>query len=293
MQQVKDTVGPGAAPREISYSWSAKGRAAKVFIKTIENITGRPRLLRLAQGYEEEVEAGRNFWEVMQERYSINMEFVGGGMENIPRTGPLVVVANHPYGILDGLALGRILSESRGDFRIIAHVVFRKAEDLKKVILPIDFSETKEALAQNLATRKAALSYLADGGAIGIFPGGTVATAAQPFSKVYDPPWKTFTAKMIARSEAQVVPIYFHGTNSRLFQIATHLNYTLRMALLLSEFESRVGEPLQVTVGKPLPAAEIKARARDGKALMRYLRQETYALSPEGAREYPNGLYLG
>ncbi|MBK0398974.1 lysophospholipid acyltransferase family protein [Limibaculum sp. M0105] len=281
----------GAAPREISYSFAARSQVGRAVIRSIENITGRPRLLRMALGYETEVEAGRDFWEVMRERYGIRIEATG--MENIPREGPLVAVANHPYGILDGLALGNILSAARGDFRIIAHVVFRRAKDLQRVILPIDFGETKEAQRVNIETRKTALDYLASGGAIGIFPGGTVSTSAKPFSRPLDPHWKTFTAKMIAKSEAAVVPIYFEGQNSRLFQIASHLNPTLRVALLINEFDSRVGEPLRVHIGTPLPQAEIAARRRDSRALMEYLRRETYALDPSPKKDFSHGLYLG
>jgi putative hemolysin len=229
----------------------------------------------------------------MQERYRIKMEFVGGGLENIPAAGPAVLVANHPYGILDGLAMGRILSAARGDFRIVAHVVFRKARELENVILPIDFSESKQAVARNLETRRQALEYLGGGGAIGIFPGGTVSTAAKPFSRARDPFWKTFTAKMIARSSAAVVPVYFDGANSRLFQIASHLNQTLRTALLISEFDSRVGDPLRVTIGKLLPPEQIRSRARDSRALMEYLRRETYSLSPDARKDFSYGLYLG
>ncbi|MEM8624940.1 MAG: 1-acyl-sn-glycerol-3-phosphate acyltransferase, partial [Pseudomonadota bacterium] len=196
----------GATPRDISYSFSARSRAAKAVIRSIENLTGRPRLLRMADGYEREVEAGRDFWEVMRERYRITMDLRGRGLAGIPTEGPLILVANHPYGILDGLALGRILSEVRGDFKIVAHVVFRRAKDLEKVILPIDFGETKEAQRVNIETRRASLDYLADGGAIGIFPGGTVSTASKPFGRPADPVWKTFTARMIVKSEATVVP---------------------------------------------------------------------------------------
>ncbi len=290
-----DTGRAGDAPKEISYSFSAKSRAGRTLIRSIENITGRPRLLRMADGYEQEVAAGRNFWQVMQERYRLRIEFVGGGLERVPRQGPLVVVANHPYGILDGLAMGWLLSTTRGDFRIIANTVFKKARELDEVILPIDFSETKTAQRLNIETRKSALAYLAGGGAIGIFPGGTVSTAATPFARPMDPPWKPFTARMIARSSATVLPVYFDGANSRLFQLASHLNYTLRMALLINEFDSRVGEPLRVHIGRPLPQAEIKARGSDPRALVDYLRRVTYALSPhqKGRKETPYGLYLG
>ena len=283
----------GAAPREISYAFSARSRAARAVIRSIENLTGRPRLLRMALGYETEVAAGRDFWEVMQERYRLQLDLESSGIENIPETGPVVIVANHPYGILDGLAMGRILSARRGDFRIVAHTVFRRAEDLKRIVLPVDFAENKEAMAVNLATRRAALDYLAEGGAIGIFPGGTVSTAAKPFSRAMDPVWKTFTAKMVSKSGASVIPVYFDGANSRLFQIASHLNQTLRVALLISEFDARVGESIGVRIGKPLPQGEISARARDPRALMDYLRRETYALNPARKKDFSYGLYLG
>ena len=179
----------------------------------MENATGRVRLIRRAKGYQDEVAQGRDFWEVMVERYGLRLDVVGGALTDIPREGPLVVVANHPYGILDGLMLGHILSVTRGDFRILAHRVFRRAEDLDRVILPISFDETKEAVQQNLETRKEALRYLGAGGAIGIFPGGTVSTAAKPFRRPMDPGWRSFTARMIAKSGATVVPIYFDGHN--------------------------------------------------------------------------------
>ena len=229
----------------------------------------------------------------MQERYQIRLEYMGGGLENIPAEGPLVVVANHPYGILDGLAMGRMLQITRGDFKIIANNVFKKARDLDEVILPIDFAETKEAQRINIATRKEALRYLADGGAIAIFPGGTVSTSAKPFSRAMDPPWKTFTARMIAKSGATVVPVYFDGANSRLFQLASHINSTLRMALLINEFDSRVGGPIRVRIGEALPQSEIKARSGDAAALMDYLRESTYRLSPKPLKDTSYGLYLG
>jgi len=105
----------------------------------------------------------------------------------------------------------------RGDFRILANRVFRKAEELNEVILPVSFDETKAGVALNLETRRTALKYLSDGGAIGVFPGGTVSTANKPFGRPLDPSWRSFTAKMIAKSDAHVVPIYFDGANSRCF----------------------------------------------------------------------------
>jgi len=87
-------------------------------------------------------------------RYGLSLDVVGGSLDHIPTDGPLIVVSNHPYGVLDGLMMGRILSERRGEeFRILAHSIFRKSPDLERVILPISFDETKEAIELNIATR--------------------------------------------------------------------------------------------------------------------------------------------
>ncbi|MEM1351862.1 MAG: lysophospholipid acyltransferase family protein, partial [Pseudomonadota bacterium] len=222
--------------RDISYAFSAETKGGRALIRLMENSTGRLGLIKRAEGYENDVAAGRAFFTVMWERYGLSLEAVRGSLENVPKTGPLVVIANHPYGILDGLTLGHILEQTRGDFRILANSVFRKAEEINRVVLPISFDDTKEALALNIQTRKTALQYLADGGAIGVFPGGTVSTSAKPFSKPMDPGWRSFTARMIAKSGAAVLPIYFDGHNGRLFQIASHMHYTLRMGLLIKEF---------------------------------------------------------
>ena len=275
--------------RDISYAYSASTKGGRAMIRLMENATGRLGLIRRAEGYEKEVAQGRDFWEVMVERYGLGLEVVGGSLDNIPRDGPVIAIANHPYGILDGMMLGHILSVVRGDFRILAHKVFRKAEELDKVILPVNFDETREAVQQNLATRKEALTYLGQGGCIGIFPGGTVATAERPFGQPMDPGWRTFTARMISKSDAQVVPIYFDGHTSRLFQLASHLHYTLRMGLLIKEFRKRVDTPVRVAIGTPIPRAQIDAEAKDARGLMDFLRKATYDLSPTRLKSYDYG----
>ena len=276
--------------REISYASSAKTRGGRAVVRVLENATGRLGLIRRAQGYEAEVAAGRDFWSVIVERYGLSLDVVGGSLTNIPANGPLVLVANHPYGILDGLMMGHILAGLRGDFRIIAHRIFRKAEELDRVILPINFDETKEAARENIEVRSEALRYLRAGGAIGIFPGGGVATAARPFGRPMDPVWRNFTAKMIARSEATVVPVFFEGENSRLFQLASHLHYTLRLGLLIKEFRARLGEPVRIVVGDPIPRARLRAFGSDAKHILDFLRRATYDLSPRPLTSYDYGV---
>ncbi|WP_295311996.1 lysophospholipid acyltransferase family protein [Roseobacter sp.] len=275
--------------RDISYSYSAATRGGRALIRLMENSTGRLRLIRRAAGYENEVAAGREFFDVMVERYGLSLDIAHGTLASIPRDGPLILVANHPYGILDGLMMGHILTRTRGDFRLLANSVFRKATELDRVILPISFDETKEAVALNIATRKVALDYLKNNGAIGIFPGGTVSTAMRPFSRPMDPGWRNFTARTIAKSNATVVPMFFDGHTSRLFQIASHTHNTLRMGLLIKEFGKRVDTPVRVSIGRPIERSVLDPLSRDSKAMMDFLRKATYELSPDPEKRFDLG----
>ena len=275
--------------REISYAHSANSRSGRTVVRLLENTTGRLRLIKRAKGYEAEVAQGRDFWDVMLDRYGLSLDVVGGALSNIPRDGPVILIANHPYGILDGLMMGHIMSQSRGDFRILANSVFRKAEDLNRFVLPISFDETREAVHRNIATRKTALEYLGADGAIGIFPGGTVSTAERPFGHPMDPGWRGFTARMIVKSNATVVPIYFDGHTSRLFQIASHLHSTLRLGLLIKEFKKRVDTPVRVVIGEPIGRDVLDPLAKDSKQMMDFLRKATYELNPSPIKSFDLG----
>ena len=274
---------------EISYAHAASTRGGRAMIRLIENTTGRMRLIRRASGYEKDVAMGRDFWAVMAERYGLSLDVVGGTLNNIPSNGPLIVIANHPYGILDGMMMGHILAQTRGDFRILANSVFRKAPDVNRSVLPISFEGTKDAVTQNVQTRKAALNYLDQNGAIGVFPGGTVSTAQRPFGTPMDPCWRGFTARMIAKSNATVVPIFFDGHTSRLFQIASHMHSTLRLGLLIKEFKKRVDTPVRVVIGDPIGRAQLDPLAGSPKQMMDFLRKATYDLNPSPTKSFDLG----
>jgi putative hemolysin len=276
-------------PRDITYASAARSPAGRALIRTLENVTGRLSLIRRAAGYETDISEGRSFWQVIPERYGLSLDILRGALSHIPAEGPLILIANHPFGILDGLMIGHLLDQVRPDFRILANAVFKRAEVLNRVLLPISFDETKDALKLNLDTRARALAYLAQGGAMAVFPGGTVSTSARPFSTPMDPGWRNFTAKMIARSDATVVPVFFTGHNSRLFQIASHLHYTLRLGLLLKEFKSRIDAPVPIVIGPPIAPEQLAPFRSDPTAMMEFLRRATYDLSPAPLKSYAPG----
>ncbi len=277
-----------SATREISYAITAKSRKGEVLIRSVENATGRLRLIHRARGYDKDINEDNSFWDVVTQRYGLELNVISGALSNIPPEGPVVVISNHPYGILDGLMMGKILSTAREDFRIMAHKVFSKADEISTSILPISFDGTKEALAMNLNTRKDALKYINEGGAVGIFPGGSVSSPQRMFSRPMDPAWRTFSAKMISRSNATVVPVFFEGFNSRRFHVAGRMSRTLRTALLVNEFKRRINKPVNIAVGEPLDRDALDAYIKDPRALMDFLRDSTYDLSskPVNTGEY-------
>ena len=176
--------------------------------------------------------------------------------------------------------LGYILSRTRGDFRILAHRVFRKAAELDRVILPISFDETREAQAVNIETRRLALGYLANGGCIGIFPGGTVSTALEAVRPADGPvlaPLHCAADRQVGRDRNAD---FLRGPQQPAVPAGEPPALHVRMALLVNEFKIRVGEPVRVVIGRPLDSGELAAFATDARGMMDYLRAETYRLSP-------------
>lgn len=278
----RNVASPGSVTRDgdLSYARCAEGAMGRGFIRAVEAMTDRGGLIRRTRGWQEDVARGEGFWRVMMRRFGLWLEVERGALEDIPSHGPLIVVANHPYGILDGLVMGHLLAAMRGEFRILAHNVFAGVPALEDVILPLRFDAAPSAVRANIETRAMALRHLQQGGALGVFPGGTVSTAPHPFGRAMDPVWRSFTARLVQRSGATVMPLHFSGSNSRLFQLASHANYGLRMALLLREFATRTDGPVRIALGRPIPAAELARFGSDGRALMMHLRQRTYALAP-------------
>ena len=274
---------------DVSYAHSAQSRLGWTVIRCLENATGRSALLSRLPNLQKNMHSIQNFWHSTMEGYGVTIDIMQGELRDIPVDRPLIVVANHPYGILDGLVMGSVLTQSGANFKIIANDIFNKAQEIGEKILPISFKNTREAVLLNLRTRKNALTHLSHGGAIGIFPGGTVSTSSKLFSQPADPVWRSFTAKMIFKSNALVVPIFFDGNTSRIFQLASHLHPTVRAGLLLREFKLRLNKPVRIVIGKPIPRFRLDLFKNDSRKIMDFLRLETYKLSPNKNQTFEYG----
>jgi len=251
----------------------------RIIIETIENLSGRRKIQRLYNELQQMDITPRQVWEMALRQLSVTPAYEVSQLEKIPKEGPLVFVSNHPFGVLDGLILGYLVSLIRSQFVVLVNeVLCRQDERLNQFLLPIDFNDTREAMQTNIDTRKKALERLMNGEAVAIFPAGGVATSPKGLGKAEDLEWKRFTAKLIQKSRATVVPIYFHGQNSRLFQLVSQVSVMLRLSMLLHEMHNKMGNHIPVSIGDPISYEELMD-LKGRQALLDYLRQITHNLA--------------
>ncbi|WP_341198168.1 lysophospholipid acyltransferase family protein [Hyphomonas chukchiensis] len=265
---------------ELSYASYFDDPLKRRLIRTVERMSGQPKIKQLYEHYRDHLAHDVPFFEAAMRLLDLDVQFSASRLAEIPRTGPLVIVANHPFGVLDGLVICWLVSLRRMDFKVLTNSALDGVPEARPYILPVDFSGTKEALAANVAMRKEALDHVKAGGCVIVFPGGGVATTPRPFDRTaVDDEWKPFTAKLISHSGAHVTPVYFEGQNSRLFQLASHFSLELRLALVFREVKRRMGTALPVVIGETLTPDALKDAGKR-KGLMEFLRAQTYGLAP-------------
>lgn len=267
---------------QFTYADPAFPLPKRALIRAIEKVTGQPRLKQLYLENQRNPVAGESFFGASVRQLRLDVRYDEGQLAKIPATGPCIIVANHPYGVLDGVTIGWIIEKIRRDFVILTNAVLLHAPETKGYLLPVDFAETDEAMKTNLETRAAARKHLDAGGCVIVFPAGGVSTSPDKLGRkpAIDAPWQPFTAQLIQRSKAAVVPIFFGGQNSRLFQIASHLHLTLRLSLIFKEVHDRIGTTLDVVIGDPIDREQLLSSS-DRKAIVTELMHRTYALSAQ------------
>ncbi len=272
------------APAELemfTYAAPEDSAARRMVIRAIERATGQPHLKRLYLEFQEEHAAGGtadDFFTAGVKKLRLDLDYDEARLLAAPKTGPLVVIANHPFGVLDGIVICHLMLKLRRDFRILSNSALYRVPEIYQWLLPVDFAETREALATNLKTRAEARRFIEGGGALVIFPAGGVATTPSTLArKAVDAEWKPLTARLITQGKAPVLPIFFHGQNSRLFQLASQISLTLRLALIFREVHRRIGSRMPLTIGKVIPYDRIAANG-DKRAMMDFLRHSVLDL---------------
>ncbi len=246
-------------------------------IHVIEQLSGKKKIIRLYDRVVADLHEDISFWELALKQLEVDLNYNAKQLEKVPPHGPVVFIANHPFGVLDGLIICYLVHIVRPHFRILTNSVLCHAEHVQPYTLPIDFKQTREAIRTNITTKQRAIETLKNDGAIVIFPAGGVATSEKLFGKASDLDWKVFTAKLIQSSKATVIPIYFHGQNSRLFQVVSQFSMTLRLSLLMHEVKNKIGKSVHLRIGDPMEYDEL-AHIKNRQELMHYLRSITLGL---------------
>lgn len=224
-----------------------------------------------------EGQKAQNFIDDALKRLDIAYDTIGAALSDIPRRGPLVIVANHPFGGIEGLLLGSIMFGLRSDTKIMANYFLGRIPELRDNLLCVDPFRRKGSERKNLRPLRDAISWLEDGHTLVVFPAGTVSYFDVLKRQVLDPPWNENIARIIRKSHASVIPVFFDGANSPLFQLAGMVHSKLRTALLPFELANKKNRRFKVRIGRVLPFKKLDALGCDQK-LIDYIRTRTYAL---------------
>ncbi|QSQ27057.1 lysophospholipid acyltransferase family protein [Pyxidicoccus parkwayensis] len=219
-----------------------------------------PAMRALFRRVEQPLEELRSFQSVLR---ALHVEYTLSEEDRakVPTSGPVVIVANQPFGSIEGLILGDLLTHARPDVRLMGSHLFGNVPESRRWSIPL----------------KACEAWLEGGGALGVFPSATVSHLRLREGQVSDPPWSPRIAALIRRTGATVLPVFFEGRNSALFQLASLIHPELRSALLLSECLKHSHSKVGVRIGRPIRPEKL-ARYEDDETLIHYLRFKTYLL---------------
>ena len=208
----------------------------------------------------------------------VNVELDSQELKRIPKSGPSVVVANHPFGVVEGLILMQMLKAVRPDVKIMANFMLGLIPEMKEHLIAVDPFGRKDSHLGNISGLKAAVKWVRSGGMLAVFPAGEVASLNLKGVKVEDPVWSPTVGGIIKRTGASATPVFFHGRNSLLFQAAGMVHPSLRTVLLPRENLKKKTGPVEFAVGNTVSGERLSS-FESKQELMEYLRFRTYSLS--------------
>ncbi len=245
-------------------------------LRPIETLLG---LTRCAEIYEQAgaIEEPRAFMRAVLACMEINCEPRPEEVSQIPEKGPVVVVANHPFGGIEGILLADLLMSVRPDLKIMANFMLNRVPQLKALTIPVDPFGGPDAARANAGPMLAALRWVKQGGMLLVFPAGEVSHLRLPRCEITDSAWSPTVGFIVRQARATVVPIFFKGQNGPLFHAAGLVHPRLRTALLARELINKQGRRIAMKIGTPIPYRWIQ-RYPDDARLVEYLRWRTCIL---------------
>ena len=267
--------------RTLTYANSFDDPWTGFAIRAVEWLTGKLTILRMVNKFEKtnENHRGQKFWRGALDIMGIELTTPTEQLANIPMEGPVVVVANHPHGMVDGMIFADLIGRVRLDYRILTRSVLTGLDEAAtSFMIPVPFPHDPEAQRKMVEMRTSAMAHLKEGGVVALFPAGVVMSSETWFGPPVEREWSLLTAKMIRKSGAKVVPIFYPGHNSRSYMIANKLSAILRQGLLLHEIVRSCNKPMAPVVGAPLTDEQMVMLEKDPRGFMAWLREHTLAL---------------
>ena len=267
--------------RTLTYANSFDDPWTATAIRVIEWFTGKITILRMVRKFERQngEHRGQKFWKGALDVMGIDLTTPREQLVNIPKEGPVVVVANHPHGMVDGMILAELIGRVREDYRILTRSVLTGLDETAtSFMIPVPFPHDPEAQRKMVEMRAQAMDYLKKGGVVALFPSGVVSSSDTAFGPVIEREWNVFTAQLIRRSGARVVPIFFPGANSRWYQVANRVSAIWRQGLLLHEIVKSCNKPQSPVIGAPLTDEEMESLHSNPRGFMSWLRAHTLGL---------------
>ena len=196
----------------------------------------------------EDLKKSSNFWKKTLD--ILNIDYYAEHITNIPKTGSAIVVANHPFGLLDGLIICSIICDIRKDYKILINEEVSQIDQIREYLLPIRFSTVTEDIKKNIITKKKAIEHLNSNGILITFPSGEVATSSLIFNEANEREWKPLIGSIINKTKADIVPVRFFGKNSLFFHTIGFINNNLRRVLFIRELFNKKNKKFNLSIGK-------------------------------------------
>ncbi len=220
---------------------------------------------------------GKDFFDSFVRERELKYIVFEEDLAKIPKTGPFILVSNHPLGAIDGILMTKILSEIRPDFKVMGNFLLEKIKPMEPYVISVNPFENRKEIRSSASGMRETLKHLENGGCVGIFPAGEVSNKNNEFGEILDKNWEKPALKLIKMAKVPVVPMYFHAKNSQLFYQMAKLHPNLQTVMLPAEMMHKRDKPIRIRIGKPV-SVKILEEQESIEEIGEFLQNKIYML---------------
>ena len=220
---------------------------------------------------------GQEFFDKLLGELNVKYLAFQEDLAKIPKTGPFILVSNHPLGALDGVIMCKILTEIRPDFKVMGNFLLTKIKPMEPYVISVNPFEKRKEAYSSMSGMREALKHLSEGGCLGIFPAGEVSNKNNEYNEILDKEWQEPALKLIKKAQVPVVPMYFHAKNSKWFYNVSKIHPDLQTLMIPAEMVNKREKPIKIRIGKPV-TPKILNEYETPKELGEFLKKKVYMM---------------